>query len=113
MYNLRYANQEATDEDIYDACRAASIHKKIMTFPDKYETKVGERGLRLSGGEKQRVAIARTILKNPRIILLDEATAALDSTTEQNIQEALKTLSEGRTMLVIAYVSSSKTSYSH
>jgi len=102
MYNLRYANQSATDEDIYDACRAASIHDKIMTFPDAYQTKVGERGLRLSGGEKQRVAIARTILKNPRIIMLDEATAALDSETEQHIQEALKRLSEGRTMLVIA-----------
>jgi ATP-binding cassette, subfamily B, vacuolar membrane transporter HMT1/ACLQ len=102
MYNLQYANQNATQEDIYAACRAASIHDKIMTFPDGYQTKVGERGLRLSGGEKQRVAIARTILKNPRIIMLDEATAALDSETEQNIQEALKTLSKGRTMLVIA-----------
>jgi ABC-type transport system involved in Fe-S cluster assembly fused permease/ATPase subunit len=102
MYNLRYANREATDEDIYNACRAASIHDKILSFPDGYATKVGERGLRLSGGEKQRVAIARTILKNPRIIMLDEATAALDSETEQNIQEALKRLSEGRTMLVIA-----------
>jgi ABC-type transport system involved in Fe-S cluster assembly fused permease/ATPase subunit len=105
MYNLKYANQNATDEDIYNACRAASIHDKILAFPDGYETKVGERGLRLSGGEKQRVAIARTIIKNPRIIMLDEATAALDSDTEQNIQEALRTLSEGRTMLVIAYAS--------
>lgn len=104
IYNLRYANQNATDEQIYAACRAASIHDKIMAFPDGYQTKVGERGLRLSGGEKQRVAIARTILKNPRIIMLDEATAALDSETEQHIQEALKTLSTGRTMLVIAYV---------
>jgi ABC-type transport system involved in Fe-S cluster assembly fused permease/ATPase subunit len=104
MYNLKYANQDATDEEVYAACRAASIHDKIMAFPDKYDTKVGERGLRLSGGEKQRVAIARTIIKNPRIIMLDEATAALDTTTEQNIQEALTTLSEGRTMLVIAYV---------
>ncbi len=102
MYNLRYANQDATDEDIYNACRAASIHDKILSFPDGYNTKVGERGLRLSGGEKQRVAIARTIIKNPRIIMLDEATAALDSDTEQNIQEALMTLSTGRTMLVIA-----------
>lgn len=102
MYNLKYANQAASDEDVYNACRAASIHDKIMAFPDGYNTKVGERGLRLSGGEKQRVAIARTILKGPRIILLDEATAALDSTTEQNIQEALNTLSHGRTMLVIA-----------
>ncbi|RDW94696.1 putative heavy metal tolerance protein [Coleophoma crateriformis] len=103
MYNLRYANQDATDEDIYAACRAASIHDKIMAFPDGYDTKVGERGLRLSGGEKQRVAIARTIIKNPRIIMLDEATAALDSETEEHIQEALSTLSEGRTMLVIAH----------
>jgi ABC-type transport system involved in Fe-S cluster assembly fused permease/ATPase subunit len=102
MYNLKYANQSATDEDIFNACRAASIHDKILAFPDGYETKVGERGLRLSGGEKQRVAIARTIIKNPRIIMLDEATAALDSDTEQNSQEALRTLSEGRTMLVIA-----------
>lgn len=102
MYNLKYANQDATDEDVFAACRAASIHDKIIAFPDGYNTKVGERGLRLSGGEKQRVAIARTIIKDPRIILLDEATAALDSTTEQNIQEALKTLSRGRTMLVIA-----------
>ena len=102
MYNLRYSNPHATDADIYAACRAASIHDKIMAFPDGYDTKVGERGLRLSGGEKQRVAIARTIIKNPRIIMLDEATAALDSDTEQNIQDALKTLSQGRTMLVIA-----------
>ncbi|KAJ5103306.1 Vacuolar ABC heavy metal transporter (H.t1.c1) [Penicillium argentinense] len=103
MYNLKYANQDATDEDVYRACRAASIHDKIMAFPDGYNTKVGERGLRLSGGEKQRVAIARTILKNPRIILLDEATAALDTDTEEHIQHALSTLSHGRTMLVIAH----------
>jgi ABC-type transport system involved in Fe-S cluster assembly fused permease/ATPase subunit len=102
MYNLKYANPECSDEDVYEACRAASIHEKILGFPDGYQTKVGERGLRLSGGEKQRVAIARTIIKNPRIILLDEATAALDSETEQHIQGALQTLSEGRTMLVIA-----------
>lgn len=103
MYNLKYANQSATDEEVYAACRAASIHDKILTFPDKYETKVGERGLRLSGGEKQRVAIARTILKNPRIIMLDEATAALDTETEQHIQEAFTTLAQGRTMLIIAH----------
>lgn len=103
MYNLKYANPHATDEDVYEACRAASIHDKILTFPDKYETKVGERGLRLSGGEKQRVAIARTILKNPRIIMLDEATAALDTETEQHIQEAFTKLAEGRTMLIIAH----------
>lgn len=103
MYNLKYANPDATDEMVFDACRAASIHDKIMSFPDAYETKVGERGLRLSGGEKQRVAIARTILKNPKIILLDEATAALDSETEQHIQAALKELARGRTTLVIAH----------
>ncbi|OAX85283.1 hypothetical protein ACJ72_00345 [Emergomyces africanus] len=103
MYNLRYANPSATDEEIYDACRAASIHDKILSFPDGYQTKVGERGLRLSGGEKQRVAIARTIIKDPPIILLDEATAALDTETEEHIQGALSTLSKGRTMLVIAH----------
>ncbi|KAL1958442.1 hypothetical protein VTO42DRAFT_4543 [Malbranchea cinnamomea] len=103
MYNLKYANPSASDEDVYAACRAASIHDRILTFPDGYQTKVGERGLRLSGGEKQRVAIARTILKNPRIILLDEATAALDTDTEEHIQGALSTLSKGRTMLVIAH----------
>ncbi|OKL56550.1 hypothetical protein UA08_08347 [Talaromyces atroroseus] len=103
MYNLKYACPEATDEQVYEACRAASIHDKILSFPDGYYTKVGERGLRLSGGEKQRVAIARTILKNPRIILLDEATAALDTETEEQIQDALSTLSKGRTMLVIAH----------
>ncbi|KAL3474216.1 hypothetical protein BJX99DRAFT_232126 [Aspergillus californicus] len=103
MYNLKYANSNVTDEDVYEACRAASIHDKILSFPDGYNTKVGERGLRLSGGEKQRVAIARTILKDPRIILLDEATAALDTETEEHIQDALATLSRGRTMLVIAH----------
>jgi len=103
MYNLKYANPSCSEEDVFDACRAASIHEKILGFPDGYQTKVGERGLRLSGGEKQRVAIARTILKNPRIILLDEATAALDTETEQHIQTALATLSHGRTMLVIAH----------
>lgn len=103
MYNLKYARQAATDEEVFAACRAASIHEKILQFPDGYETKVGERGLRLSGGEKQRVAIARTILKDPRIILLDEATAALDTETEQHIQEAFTSLGKGRTMLIIAH----------
>lgn len=102
MYNLRYANQNATDEEIFEACRAASIHEKILAFADGYDTKVGERGTKLSGGEKQRVAIARTILKNSRIVMLDEATAALDSTTEQEIQESFRALSRGRTTLVIA-----------
>lgn len=103
MYNLKYANPSATDEEVYAACRAASIHDKILNFPDGYDARVGERGLKLSGGEKQRVAIARTILKDPRIILLDEATAALDSETEQHIQTALDKLSQGRTTLVIAH----------
>ncbi|KAI5240678.1 hypothetical protein E4T43_05939 [Aureobasidium subglaciale] len=103
MYNLKYANPSASDEDVFEACKAASIHDKILSFPDGYNTKVGERGLRLSGGEKQRVAIARTIIKDPRIILLDEATAALDTETEEHIQEALMTLAQGRTMLVIAH----------
>lgn len=104
MYNLKYANPDATDEEIYEACRAASIHDRIMSFPDQYATQVGERGLRLSGGEKQRVAIARTILKNPRIIMLDEATSALDSHTEQEIQDNVWNIGQGRTLLIIAYV---------
>ena len=109
MYNLKYANPNATNEDVYEACRAASIHDRILSFPNGYETKVGDRGTRLSGGEKQRVAIARTILKNPKIIMLDEATSALDSETEQQIQAKLirgGSLGQDRTLLIIAYVSS-------
>jgi ABC-type multidrug transport system fused ATPase/permease subunit len=104
MYNLQYANPDATEEDVYEACRAAAIHDRIMGFPDKYNTKVGERGLRLSGGEKQRVAIARTILKKPKIIMLDEATSALDGETEQKIQSKLISgnLGQDRTLLIIA-----------
>lgn len=104
-YNLKYANQDCTEEEMKEACRAASIHERIMSFPDGYETKVGERGMRLSGGEKQRVSIARTILKKPKIILLDEATSALDSETEQQIQGKLfqnKELGKGKTLLIIA-----------
>lgn len=103
MYNLKYANQSATEKDVFAACQAASIHDRIMSFPDGYYTKVGERGLRLSGGEKQRVAIARTLLKNPKIIMLDEATSALDSNTEQQIQARLAKIGEGRTLLIIAH----------
>lgn len=102
MYNLKYAKPDATDEEVYDACRAASIHDRIMSFPDQYDAQVGERGLRLSGGEKQRVAIARTLLKNPRIIMLDEATSALDSHTEDEIQQNVFNLGQGRTLLIIA-----------
>ncbi|KAK4234412.1 hypothetical protein C8A03DRAFT_47245 [Achaetomium macrosporum] len=105
MYNLKYANPNATDEEVYDACRAAAIHDRILSFPDGYLTKVGERGLRLSGGEKQRVAIARTILKNPKIIMLDEATSALDGETEQKIQSKLISgkFGQDRTLLIIAH----------
>ncbi|KAI1934442.1 hypothetical protein LOZ66_005910 [Ophidiomyces ophidiicola] len=103
MYNLLYANPNATDEDIYAACKAASVHDKIMAFPDGYQTQVGERGLRLSGGEKQRIAIARAILKSPNIILMDEATASLDSETEKTIQASLRKLSTGRTTVTIAH----------
>ena len=103
MYNLKYANQHATDEQVYQACQAACIHERILEFSDGYAAKVGERGIKLSGGEKQRIAIARAILKNPDIILLDEATAALDTGTEQNIQQALQQISVGRTTIVIAH----------
>ena len=103
MFNLKYANQNASDEQVYAACKAACIHHKILNWADGYESRVGERGLKLSGGEKQRIAIARTILKDPAIILLDEATAALDTETEQHIQEALTELSKNRTTIVIAH----------
>lgn len=103
LENVRYARLDATDEEIYEACKAAAIHDKIMTFPDKYNAKVGERGVKVSGGEKQRLAIARVILRNPKIVMLDEATSAVDSSTEQLIQDAFKKLSESRTTFVIAH----------
>ncbi|KJZ76838.1 hypothetical protein HIM_03715 [Hirsutella minnesotensis 3608] len=103
MENLRYAKLSASDEEIYEACRAAAIHDKIMSFPDGYETGVGENGVRLSGGEIQRLAIARVFLKNPPILILDEATSAVDTETETQIQDALRRLSNKRTTLVIAH----------
>jgi ATP-binding cassette subfamily B protein len=102
-YNIAYGKDGATQDEIEAAARAAQIHDFILSLPDGYETTVGERGLKLSGGEKQRVGIARTLLKNPPILLLDEATSALDSETEGEIQEALVRAGRGRTVLVIAH----------
>ena len=101
--NIKYAKLEATDTEIEDACRAAAIHEDIIGFPDGYNSKVGERGVRLSGGQLQRIAIARVLLKNPKIVLLDEATSAIDSAIEAQIQEAFRKLSQGRTTFVIAH----------
>jgi ATP-binding cassette subfamily B protein len=101
--NLAFALPDASGEDIEQAARAAQIHELIATLPDGYDTVVGERGYRFSGGEKQRIAIARTILRNPPILVLDEATSALDTQTERAVQEALERLSEGRTTITIAH----------
>jgi ATP-binding cassette, subfamily B, bacterial len=101
--NLRFAKPDATDEEIELAAEAARIHHVIAALPDGYDTVVGERGYRFSGGEKQRIAIARTILRNPPILVLDEATSALDTETERLVQEALDRLSEGRTTIAIAH----------
>ena len=103
FYNIRYGRTDASREEVERAARAAHIHDFILAMPDGYETEVGERGLKLSGGEKQRVAIARTILKGPPILVLDEATSALDTLTEQEIQSALRQVSRNRTTLVIAH----------
>ncbi len=102
-FNIAYGRPEASDEEVMAAARAARIHDFIVTLPDKYATRVGERGLKLSGGEKQRVGIARTFLKNPPILLLDEATSALDTETERDIQESLKAMGRGRTVITIAH----------
>ena len=102
-YNIRYGRWEASDAEVEEAARLAQIDDFIRVSPHGYETEVGERGLKLSGGEKQRVAIARTILKAPPILLLDEATSALDSHTEKEIQDALERVSKNRTTLVIAH----------
>ena len=101
--NLRFARPSATDEEVEGAARAAQIHELIATLPDGYDTMVGERGYRFSGGEKQRMAIARTILRNPPVLVLDEATSSLDTQTERLVQEALERLSEGRTTIAIAH----------
>ncbi|KAF3924898.1 hypothetical protein ABW21_db0206836 [Orbilia brochopaga] len=103
MNNLRYANFNATDMDIYKACKAAAIHEQIEDFPDGYDTIVGERGVKLSGGQLQRIAIARAIIKNPKIILLDEATSMVDMYTERRIQSAFSELKRERTTFVIAH----------
>jgi ATP-binding cassette, subfamily B, bacterial len=101
--NLRFAKPDATDEELEDAARAAQIHDLIASLPEGYDTVVGERGYRFSGGEKQRIAIARTVLRNPPVLVLDEATSALDNETERAVQEALDRLAEGRTTLAIAH----------
>ena len=102
-YNISYGRPDANEAEIESAARAASIHDFIAGLPEGYETQVGERGLKLSGGEKQRVGIARTLLKDPPILLLDEATSALDTETETDIQTALRDMARGRTVLVIAH----------
>jgi ATP-binding cassette, subfamily B, heavy metal transporter len=103
FYNIKYGRPDASDEEVYAAARLAQIDAFIRTLPLGYQTMVGERGLKLSGGEKQRVAIARTILKGPPILILDEATSALDSHTEKDIQDALDQVARNRTSLVIAH----------
>lgn len=121
MNNVRYAKLSATDQEVFDACKAACIHDQILGFTEGnqqpsrpgprtdinagYNTRVGERGVKLSGGELQRVAIARAMLKKPAIVLLDEATSAVDTDTEQKIQGAFGTLCKNRTTFIVAYVS--------
>ena len=101
--NLRFARDKATEQEIISACKIANIHDVIMSFPEGYNTPVGNRGLKLSGGEKQRLSLARVVLKSPCILILDEATSALDSISESSIQSAMETLMKGRTSLVIAH----------
>jgi ATP-binding cassette subfamily B protein len=102
-YNIAYGRDGATEAEVHAAAKAARIHDFIMSLPDGYDTTVGERGLKLSGGEKQRVGIARTLLKNPPILILDEATSALDTQTEQSIQESLTEMGQGRSVITIAH----------
>ena len=101
--NLRYAKPDATQAELEKAAKAANIHDTIVSFPDRYDTVVGERGYRLSGGEKQRIAIARVLLKDPAVLILDEATSALDSISERVVQEALDTAAHGRTTIAVAH----------
>jgi len=101
--NLRYAKPGATDAEIENAARAAQVHDLIAGLPDGYDTMVGSRGHRFSGGEKQRIAIARTLLRNPRVLVLDEATSALDNETERAVQQAFDDLARGRTTITIAH----------
>lgn len=103
MQNLKYAKEGCTDEQVYAACKAARIHDQIMKFSKKYNSKIGERGVRLSGGELQRLAIARVLLRQPSIVILDEATSSVDSDTETSVQEAIKELSKGRTVVTVAH----------
>ena len=103
FYNIAYGRPGATRAEVEEAARLARIHDFVAALPDGYRTMVGERGLKLSGGEKQRVAIARTILKAPAILLFDEATSALDTQTEKEIQASLREVSAGRTTLIIAH----------
>ena len=101
--NLLYARPDATEDELHAAATAAAIHDRIMELPEGYDTVVGERGYKLSGGEKQRIAIARVLLKDPRILILDEATSALDTVSERLIQAAFERLMEGRTTIAIAH----------
>ncbi len=101
--NIAYGRRDATDDEIIAAARASNADSFIQSFPLRYQTVIGERGAMLSGGEKQRIAIARALLANPRILILDEATSALDAATEALVQEALETLMKGRTTLIIAH----------
>ena len=103
FYNILYGRPTATLEEVYEAAKLARIHDFILSLPQGYQTLVGERGLKLSGGEKQRVSIARSILKNPLIYIFDEATSALDTQTEKELQESLKTVSHQKTTLIIAH----------
>jgi ATP-binding cassette subfamily B protein len=103
LYNIAYGRAGASRAEIESAAKAAKIHDFVMSLPQGYDTTVGERGLKLSGGEKQRVGIARTLLKNPPILVLDEATSALDTQTERSIQESLREMGQGRSVITIAH----------